>query len=1008
MGSRKAAGRRLDGKSWARYKCSTVEHIGDHDDAGGRLMHAQEAGVRVADLVARRWGAEGEISELGSFEDRVFTIGSGADRLVLKLVNRERAAGFDFEHRAMRCLAARGFPYTVPRPVPATGEQPAELVEVDGAVARALTWVPGRPLSMVPHLDRDSLTELGRLAARSVEGLAHLGVPSPRVDSRWDPRRAPSVVGGLLPGMSRTEQKVLGQALEPLIGLPDSLAAALPVQAIHGDITDFNVICEVSADTKVRLTGLIDFGDATWTWRICELAVTCEAAAARQPSSPLPAMLEVIAGYREVQDLGETEVDALWPLVLARAGACAALSLEHVRSVPSPYLETMRSLDWAALRALLALPDGLAPAAFRSAFGLAPRPAARGLIDRLRRAQPAAVVDGVSRERMVTVDLGITSEGIADARHECVRAITDAVAASDRTPVGRWGEIRFTHSGAPAPDPPETLHLGADIFTPAGTTVRAPLPAVVEARREREIVVALQLEGESAYLRLAGIRPLAVMGQALAAGEAVGTVDTSVDGMPAHVHVQLCTSPEHPGVAVPREHELRAWLALCPDPSPLLGIDAAAPVPADPSGERQQRKRVLAGAQKLYYDHAMPIVRGWRQYLYDAYGRPYLDVINNVAGVGHSHPHIAAAAQRQLRLLNTNSRFLYASMTAYAERVAALLPPELDNVFLVNSGSEACDLALQLARVYTARRDIVALAGAYHGWTTAVYELCSSPADNPSWRASVPSFVHIAQQPDPYRGVFGADASRYVRSVTEACQGAEGQGGVAAFISEPLLGNQGAVVPPAGYLQGVYATVREHGGLCIADEIQVGYGRTGVFWAFERDGVIPDIVIAAKAAGNGHPIGIVACRQEIAEAFGRRASFFSSTGGGPVSCEIGLAVLDVMRDERLQENAAAVGASLKEELERLAARRLPVGAVHGRGLYLGVDLVRDPVTKEPWFGGAHRICERLRDLGVIVQPTGDAGNVLKVKPPLCISAEDAAYFTARLDEALGELEAALQ
>ena len=515
-------------------------------------------------------------------------------------------------------------------------------------------------------------------------------------------------------------------------------------------------------------------------------------------------------------------------------------------------------------------------------------------------------------------------------------------------------------------------------------------------------------EDELIHLRMAGVSPTVAQGQELAAGDEVGTIAAPGDGAPAHVHVQLCTSPGHPGLAVPREHELEAWLALCPDPSPLLGIDAAAPAPTEPAVQRNRRRAVVAGAQKLYYEHPTQIVRGWRQYLYDAYGRPYVDVINNVASVGHAHPSITAAAHRQLRLLNTNSRFLYESMTAYAERVVALLPDELDTVFMVNSGSEACDLAVQLARVYTERRDMIALAGAYHGWTSAVYELCSSPADNPGWRTSIPPFVHVAEQPDPYRGRFGADRDPYVRSLEDACREAAASGGVAGFIAEPLFGNQGALEPPAGYLQAAYATVREHGGVCIADEIQVGYARTGKnFWAFEHEHVVPDIVVAAKAAGNGLPIGLVICRRDIAEAFGRRASFFSSTGGAPVTCEVGLAVLDVIRDERLQENAATVGARLKEDLEAIAARHPIVGAVHGRGLYLGVDLVRERTTKEPWAGAAHRICERLRGLGVIVQPTGDAGNVLKVKPPLCITATDAGYFVRSLDKALTELEQVL-
>ena len=227
---------------------------------------------------------------------------------------------------------------------------------------------------------------------------------------------------------------------------------------------------------------------------------------------------------------------------------------------------------------------------------------------------------------------------------------------------------------------------------------------------------------------------------------------------------------------------------------------------------------------------------------------------------------------------------------------------------------------------------------------------------------------------------------------------------MAAFISEPLLGNQGGVEPPDGFLAGAYAAVRAAGGVCIADEVQVGYGRTGEsFWAFEHERVTPDIVAVAKSTGNGHPLGAVICRAEIAEAFGRRAAFFSSTGGGPVSCEVGLAVLDVIADEGLQDNAARVGAALKRSLTALADDHELIGAVHGRGLYRGVDLVLDRDTREPAVAQARWICERMRALGVVVQPTGDHGNVLKVKPPLCITESDAELFVVALDRALREL-----
>jgi 4-aminobutyrate aminotransferase-like enzyme len=343
-------------------------------------------------------------------------------------------------------------------------------------------------------------------------------------------------------------------------------------------------------------------------------------------------------------------------------------------------------------------------------------------------------------------------------------------------------------------------------------------------------------------------------------------------------------------------------------------------------------------------------------------------------------------------------------MTRYAERLSALLPDELDSVFLVNSGSEAVDLALRLARTFTGRHDVAALQGAYHGWTTATDELCTSPMDNPSWRERLPAHVHVVDQPDPYRGRFGDDGPAYVASLEAAIRAAERRGGLAAFLCEPLLGNQGGVEPARGYLAAAYVAARAAGALCIADEVQVGYARTGEdFWAFEHEGVVPDIVCVAKATGNGHPVGAVICRREIADAFDRAAPFFSSTGGGPVSCEIGLAVLDAIEQEELQANALRIGARLRAGFERLAAEHPLIGAVHGRGLYLGVDLVRDPVTREPAPEEAAWICERVRQLGAIVRPTGDAYNVLKIKPPLCIDEAAADHLLTALERALEDL-----
>ncbi|MDE3130306.1 MAG: aminotransferase class III-fold pyridoxal phosphate-dependent enzyme, partial [Acidobacteriota bacterium] len=419
--------------------------------------------------------------------------------------------------------------------------------------------------------------------------------------------------------------------------------------------------------------------------------------------------------------------------------------------------------------------------------------------------------------------------------------------------------------------------------------------------------------------------------------------------------------------------------------------------------ERQQREQALAAVQEHYYAHPPRIERGWRHHLADTRGRVYLDMVNNVTLLGHAHPGVQVAAANQLRTLNTNSRFHYAAIAEFSSRLAALLPAPLDSVFLVNSGSEAVDLALRLALAATGRPDVVAMREAYHGWTYLSDAVSTSLADNPSALTTRPAWVHTVDAANAFRGRHrGAEARAYApEAVARIDQLAASGHPPAAFIAETFYGNAGGLRLPDGYLRAVYAAVRGHGGLAVADEVQVGYGRLGEwFWGFEQQGVVPDIVAVAKAMGNGHPLGAVITSRALAERYRTGGYFFSSTGGSPVSCMVGLAVLDALRDEGLQRNAREVGAHLRRGLEGLQRRHALIGAVHGAGLYLGVEFVRDRATLEPATAETAAICDRLLELGVIMQPTGDHQNVLKIKPPLCVDARAADFFVAMLDEVL--------
>jgi 4-aminobutyrate aminotransferase-like enzyme len=394
------------------------------------------------------------------------------------------------------------------------------------------------------------------------------------------------------------------------------------------------------------------------------------------------------------------------------------------------------------------------------------------------------------------------------------------------------------------------------------------------------------------------------------------------------------------------------------------------------------------------------------QHLYDEAGRAFLDAYNNVPLVGHSHPRVVRAVQEQMALLNTNTRYLHDNIVRYAERLTALMPAPLRVCTILNSASEANELALRLARTHTGREDVVVLESAYHGHTSGLVDISPYKFDGPGGRGRKP-WVHVAPIPDDYRGPFRRDdpeaGRKYAAAVGRLTEEAGAHGGLAAFIAETLPSVAGQIVLPPGYLAEAYRFVREAGGVCVADEVQVGFGRLGTrFWGFETQGVVPDIVVLGKPIGNGFPLAAVVTTEAIAASFANGMEFFSTFGGNPVACAAGLAVLDVMRDERLQERALRVGGHFMAGLKRLAERHPIVGDVRGSGLFLGVELVRDRRTLEPAGPEAAYVVERLRERGVLAGTDGPFHNVIKVRPPLCFSEADADLFVSALDDVLAE------
>jgi len=420
----------------------------------------------------------------------------------------------------------------------------------------------------------------------------------------------------------------------------------------------------------------------------------------------------------------------------------------------------------------------------------------------------------------------------------------------------------------------------------------------------------------------------------------------------------------------------------------------------------QLRRDHLGHNLSVSYQRPLKIVRGQGQYLYDESGRRYLDLVNNVCHVGHCHPHVVEAGQRQMAVLNTNSRYLHDALPEYIVQLTTTFPDPLSVCFLVCSGTEANNLALRLARAHTRSRQVVILDHAYHGNSPSLVEISPYKCEG-SGGDGLAAHAHKVPCPDIYRGDYrGPDAAdRYAEEVEKKVETIEESGAiVGAIMAESFLGCGGQIIPPAGFMKRAFSAVRDHGGVCIADEVQVGFGRAGThMWAFESLGVVPDIVTLGKPIGNGHPLAAVVTTPEIAASFDTGMEYFNTFGGNPVSSAIGLAVLEVIEKENLQHHALAMGERLMSGLAQLAKRHELIGDVRGQGLFIGAELVLDRDSRMPAPREADILVEAMKERGFLLSTDGPDHNVIKIKPPMVLSADDIDDTLSAMDEVLATI-----
>ena len=427
-----------------------------------------------------------------------------------------------------------------------------------------------------------------------------------------------------------------------------------------------------------------------------------------------------------------------------------------------------------------------------------------------------------------------------------------------------------------------------------------------------------------------------------------------------------------------------------------LGFTNKKPVPV--LLKLKHRHKYMSKILSVSYDQPIAMDKSAFQYMYDVYGNAYLDAYNNIPHVGHSHPHVVEAGQKQMAQLNTNTRYLYDILPEYTEKLLSKFPPHLNKVFFVNSGSEANDLAIRMAKIHAGNEKIMVMEHGYHGHTQIGIDISDYKFNHPKGQGQKSHIVKTAI-PNAYNGKYSGSecGKRYAKDAIDQIHRTEE--GIAAFICEPIVGCGGQIPLAAGYLAKVYDAIRSQGGICISDEVQTGFGRLGdVFWGFEQHQVQPDMVVIGKPMGNGHPMGAVITTESISNSFEQGVEFFSSFGGNPVSCAIGKAVLEVIEEEKLQENALKCGQYYKSLFKELQSKHSCIGDARGSGLFLGIELI-DKLGK-PNTNLAQYIKNELRKNHILISTDGPYDNVIKTKPSLQFTNKNALQVVEEIDRVI--------
>ncbi len=997
--------------------------------------------IELIDFLLRNYGIHATLEELPGELDLNFLVTTTSSRkFILKIANEsEILENLQLQNAVIRHLSQHQNDLSISKLIKAVnGKEILTITKKNGKkrYVRLLSWVEGRTLASVSPHSPLLLERLGEMCGKLCAALSNFDHAAAHRFMKWDPTQAAWTKEHLTKFTDERRELIdYFYTLFETVAVPAFPLLRMSVN--YNDANDYNVLVNHDVHDP-RVPGVIDFGDVVYTHTVNELAIVISYAIMGK-ANPLEAACHIVRGFHNVFPLTDKELEVLFTLVCTRlliSVTCAELNrLNHPEN---EYLQISDRAAWQTLKKLKSISPSLAYCMFRNTSGLEPNPKAT-LFNSWASGHYKATHFPISNSAKViwldlsvgSLDLGTTDTISSPTKlDERISSLIQQSGAS--LAFGKYAEARaiyatpaykvVTNDGCSW----RTIHLGLDFFANAGTIVCAALDGVVHSvanntndRDYGPTIILKHVASESltfytlyGHLNQECLSDLHV-GKKIKGGQPIAKLGYRHENgnWTPHLHFQvmLDTLGNHgdfPGVCIPEDATV--WKSICPDPWILFTGKCS---PEEKKLTRDEivsfRKQHVGKNLSISYKQPIKMVRGAGAFLIDDVGRRYLDTVNNVAHVGHEHPRVVAVGQRQMAVLNTNTRYLHENLVKFVDELLATMPPELNVAFVVNSGSEANELALRIAKTYTNQKDMIVSQVGYHGNTNGCIDISSYKFDGKGGKGK-PDHVHVIPIPDVYRGLYRAgvaDAgSKYAAHVKQSIEALQNQNKKpAAFIFESVISCGGQVELPNNFLKEAYAYIRAAGGVCVADEVQTGCGRAGDhFWAFQQHEVVPDIVTIGKPIGNGHPLGVVVTTQALADAFKNGMEYFNTFGGNPVSCAIGLEVLRVIKDEKLQQNAKVVGNYLKNGLNTLMNEFEIIGDVRGPGLFIGFELVKNRDSKEPATAQANYFANRMRDKGILMSTDGPFDNVLKIKPPVIFSQANADFLLENIQEVLRE------